>query len=161
MIHPLEPVYDADSRILILGTMPSPKSRERGIYYGNPQNRFWKVLENVFQKKIPEDWEGRKDFLLEKRIALWDVLRSCEIRGAGDQTIQNPVVNDFSDLFFKASIQRVFTTGKKAESLFKKYCTPVVGYTAYYLPSTSPANQGNYSLEKLAEAYREILPYLE
>ena len=155
--HTIPPVYDAGSRILILGTMPSPKSRELGFYYAHPQNRFWPVMAALFGRPQPRGRDEKTKFLLETRIALWDVLESCTIDGADDSSIKNPAVNDFSPIFQKADIRRVFTTGKKATGLYRKYCLPKTGRPSVYLPSTSPANRGRYPLEALIRAYAVIL----
>ena len=155
IIHPLEPVWDEHSRILILGTMPSPKSREAGFYYGHPRNRFWPVLAAVFGEEIPVGTAQRKAFCLRHGIALWDVLASCEITGADDASIREPVANPIEALLEKTPITRVFTTGKKAFDLYRKLCLAKTGVAAVSLPSTSPANCA-CSLEKLVEAYQVL-----
>ena len=160
--HPFEPVCDSKAKILIVGTMASPKSRENGFYYTHPQNRFWKVLSLVLGQEIPLDIEGKKAFLRANHIALWDVLASCEIRNADDASITSPIANDMSVIFDRGKIRAVFATGKKAESLYRKYCLQDnEEIELHYLPSTSPANQGNYSLDDLVEHYKVILPYLK
>ncbi len=160
VLHTLAPVFDAHSRILILGTMPSPKSRQTGFYYGNPQNKFWRVLQTLFDSPPLVTIEQKTAFLLGHRIALFDVLHACEIQGASDASIQNPVPNDFTPILSKASIQAVFTTGKTATRLFETFCAKQTGFSPIYLPSTSPANCANFTFEALVEAYRVILPYL-
>jgi hypoxanthine-DNA glycosylase len=154
--HPFEPVYDAQSKILILGTMASPKSREYGFFYGHPQNSFWRVLAHIFDVKMPESIEDKKRFLLENKIALWDVLHSCEITGADDSSIKNPVVNDFSDIIAGSEIKNIFTTGKTATKLYEKYCFKDTRIPALYLPSTSPANRKYYNFDKLCGEYKII-----
>ena len=142
IIHPWPPLYDERSKILILGTIPSPKSREFGFYYGHPQNIFWKTLAEVLNKPAPgQSVDERRDFALLNRIALWDVLYSCEINGASDLSIRNPVPNQFAPLLSKIKPAAIFTTGKKATELFNKLCAEEAGMTAVYLPSTSPANR--------------------
>lgn len=158
--HMLKPIYRKDSKVLILGTMPSPKSREFGFYYSHPQNRFWPVLTEILSEKLPTTNEEKESFLYRNRIALWDVLKSCEIVGAGDSTIKNPTVNDISLILKEADIKAVFTTGKKAKELYDKYCYKDTKMQAFYLPSSSAANCRNYNFESLAEAYRVILNYL-
>lgn len=158
-VHPFPPVYDAFSRVLILGTMPSPKSRQTGFYYGNPQNRFWRVLCEVLQKPLPSTAEGKRLLALSSRIALWDVLRSCDIEGADDGSIRNPVANDLSEILNRADIRAIFTTGTTAARLYKLLCYPQTGIPARILPSPSPANYRNYSYEDLVEAYRAIVPF--
>ncbi len=160
VIHTIPPVFDRHSRILLLGTMPSPKSREVGFYYGHPQNRFWKVLATLFSCAIPNTNAARTEFLLTRRIALWDVLASCEIRGADDGSIKNPVVNDIGKILQAAGIRAIFTTGSKAYRIYNRYCLPQTGVHAKALPSTSPANCRFYTFEKLLEAYRVILQYI-
>lgn len=152
--------FDKDSRVLILGTIPSPKSREQGFYYGHPQNRFWKVLADVLgEKVVPQTVEERKKFLKRNRIALWDVLESCEIKGASDVSIRNARPNDMNRILQAADIRAIFVAGTKAAKLYKKLCLPTCGVEAIQLPSTSPANCG-CSDEKLREAYSQICKYL-
>lgn len=158
--HEFGAFFDKDSRVLILGTIPSPKSREQGFYYGHPQNRFWKVLADVLgEKVVPQTVEERKKFLKRKRIALWDVLESCEIKGASDVSIRNARPNDMNRILQAADIRAIFVAGTKAAKLYKKLCLPTCGVEAIQLPSTSPANCG-CSDEKLREAYSQICKYL-
>lgn len=159
VVHPLEPVFDASSRVLILGTMPSPKSREAGFYYAHPQNRFWKVLAALFKSEIPFGREPRREFVLRHRIALWDVLRSCEISGASDASIKRPVPNDLSVILQRAPIQAIFCTGTKSAVFYSKLIEPVTGRQATTLPSPSPANCA-VSFERLCAAYGAILAWL-
>ena len=159
VFHTLEPVFDPGSRILILGTMPSPASRAAGFYYGHPQNRFFRVLSDLFGEPLPADKEARKAFLLSHHIALWDVLASCEIDGADDSSIRGPVPNDLAPLLEKADIQAIFTTGRKAFALYSRYCLPVTGIEARLLPSTSPAN-ARISYDELLICYKAVLPFL-
>ncbi len=153
--HTLSPIYDAASKILILGTMPSPKSREVGFYYGHPQNRFWRVMEALFDVslKCPKDQAA---FLHEKHIALYDVLEACDIKGASDQSIARVVPADLEPLLSQSQIKSIYTTGKKAYQLYERYQYPLTGLHAVSLPSTSPANC-RMSLDMLCEAYRIIL----
>lgn len=157
VVHPLQPVFDERSRVLILGTIPSPKSREAGFYYAHPQNRFWPVLASVFEELLPQTLEERKDFVLRHGIALWDVLHSCVIHGAGDASIRRPEANNLLPLLTQAPIQEIFTTGRKATSLYNKYCFPSTRKRSVYLPSTSAANRGAFSLEQLCAIYRAAL----
>ena len=157
VLHELAPVFDPQSRVLFLGTIPSPKSREKGFYYAHPQNRFWPVLAAVFGEEIPQTTEQRRNFALSHGIALWDVLASCTIRGADDQSIKDPVANDLSIILNHADIRAIFTTGKKAAALYKKYCLPQTKREAIELPSTSPANCRYYTLERLCDVYRSAL----
>ena len=168
IIHQIPPVWNSESEVLILGTMPSPKSREAGFFYMHPQNRFWKVLPAVFGEALrcpnnSPDREAaileRRDFLLRHHIALWDVLASCQISGAADSSIKNARPNDFDQILSNSKIKQVFCTGKTAWSLWKKTCAEKYEeryqLTLECLPSTSPANAA-YNLEKLIEAYKVI-----
>ena len=157
--HEFGAFFDKDSRVLILGTIPSPKSREQGFYFGHPQNRFWKVLADVLGEEFPQTVEERKRFLKRNHIALWDVLESCEIKGASDVSIRNARPNDMNEILQVADIQAIFVAGTKAAKLYKKLCLPTCGVEAIQLPSTSPANCG-CSDEKLREAYSQICKYL-
>ncbi|MDR2939503.1 MAG: DNA-deoxyinosine glycosylase [Clostridiales bacterium] len=158
VIHTISPVFDENSKILILGTMPSPKSREVGFYYGHKQNKFWRVMSDLFNMGALDTIESKKKFLLDKKIALWDTLKSCDIDKADDSTIKNPVVNDFSIIFDKADIKKVFTTGKKAYALYTKHCLKF-NKGAFCLPSTSPSNC-RLKYEDLLAQYKIILDYL-
>lgn len=155
--HTLPPFVRPDSEVLILGTMPSPKSREISFYYGHPQNRFWRVLAALFDESVPQDNTARQRLLQVHKIALWDVLACCEICGASDASIRNAQPNDVAGLVRGSRIARVFTTGKRAYDLYRRFCEEKVGLPAELLPSTSPANAA-MSLEKLIEAYKKIVP---
>jgi hypoxanthine-DNA glycosylase len=155
VVHPFEPVYDRESRVLVLGTMPSPASRVQGFYYGHPRNRFWQVLAAVFGEPFPRTVEERRSLALRRGIALWDVLASCGICGAADSSIENPVCNDFRSLIAKTGITRVFTTGAKAYVLYTELGLPQTGIPAEALPSTSGAN-ARYSLAELTERYMAL-----
>lgn len=159
--HTLEPIYDKNSKILFLGTMPSPKSREFMCYYGHPQNRFWRVLSALFECETPRGREECERFALEHNIALWDTLKSCEIKGASDTSIKNPVPNDISLILNNADIKLICTTGQKASSFYKKFIFPETGIEAAALPSTSAANCRNYNLQALIEEYKIILDYIK
>lgn len=158
--HPLQPVFDEDSRVLILGTMPSPKSRETGFYYNHPQNRFWPVLSQILDEALPTSNEEKRALVLKHHIALWDVLASCQIEGAKDVSIAQCVPNDLLTITTKAPIRAIFCTGAKATELYDRYCKDRTGIDCIRLPSTSPANAA-CSLDALVKAYRQILPYLE
>lgn len=157
--HEFGPFYDKDSKVLILGSIPSPKSREQGFYYGHPRNRFWPVLAALFGESVPQTVPERKDFLTRHNIALWDVLASCDIKGADDGSIRNPEPNDMRLITDAADIRAIFTTGGKATKLYEKMCEPVCGIRTHGLPSTSPANC-RCSMDKLTEEYSKILKYL-
>ena len=154
--NPFEPVYNKHSKILILGTIASPKSREYGFFYGHPQNSFWRVLANIFNIFLPESIDDKKYFLLSNKIALWDVLYSCEITGADDNSIKNPIVNNFSVILNNSEIKHILTTGKTATKLYDKHCFKDTHIPAVYLPSTSPANRKYYNFDKLCEEYKII-----
>ena len=154
--HTLGPIYDCNSKILILGTMPSPKSREVGFYYSHPQNRFWRVMAEVFQKELPKTIEEKKNFLYQNGIALWDVLQSCTIVGADDNSIKYPVINDIGRIISGSNIRNIYTTGTKATALYKKYCLPIIKVNSIALPSTSPANCRK-GLSDLIREYQIIL----
>ena len=155
IVHPIAPVYDENSRILILGSFPSVKSREEMFFYGHPQNRFWRVLAAVFGQETPANIAEKREMLLKNGVALWDVLASCEIEGSADSTIKNAVPNDLSELLSKAKIEKIFVNGKAAEKYYNKYMKKTLGREALCLPSTSPANAA-WSAERLAEAWRVI-----
>lgn len=155
--HTLEPIYDENSEILILGSMPSVKSREIGFYYAHPQNRFFKVLASVYHEQLPITKEEKIQLLKKHHIALFDVLKSCEIDGSKDSSIENIEVNDLKPILKNSKITKIYTTGKKAYELYEQYCYSKIGIHAIYLPSTSMANSGNYTLEQLIEVYGEIL----
>ena len=157
--HEFGPFFDSKSRVLILGTIPSPKSREQAFYYGHPRNRFWTVLATVLGEDVPENIEERKSMLTKHKIALWDVLESCEIKGAEDASIRNPKANNMNYILQNSDIRAIFTTGNKATNLYNKLCRPECNIEAIGLPSTSPANCA-YSVDSLIEAYSVILKYL-
>ena len=158
IIHPIAPVYDENSKILILGSFPSVKSREYGFFYGHPQNRFWKVISKICNEKTPESIDDKKALLLRNGIALWDVIASCEITGSADSSIKNAVPNDLSRIFETAEIKAVFTNGKTAHRLYEQYNKN--GIKAVCLPSTSPAN-AVWTEEKLYKHWKnEIYRYL-
>ena len=156
LTHTFAPVYNAESEILILGSFPSVKSRENGFYYGHPQNRFWKVMAHVFDEEVPQTIEEKKNLLLANKVAVWDVIESCEIVGSSDSSIRNVVVNDFSEILSKSSIKKVYANGKKAYELYNKYALKKTEMETYALPSTSPANAA-YSLDKLKSIYATAL----
>lgn len=160
IIHAFDPVFDSKSRVLVLGTMPSPKSRELGFYYSHPRNRFWPVLAKIFEEKIPETPEEKKAFCLRHRIALWDVLKECDIEGASDSSIKNAVPNDIGMILKNADIRAIFCTGTTAAKLYKKFIEPETKIPATALPSTSPAN-AKVKLDELAEEYKIIADFLK
>jgi len=154
-VHPIAPVFDEDSEILILGSFPSVKSRESMFFYGHPQNRFWKVISAVYGHRLPETIEEKKALLLSEHIAVWDVIGSCEISGSSDSSIKNVTPNDISYILKKSRIKRIFVNGKTAQKYYDKFVKKSTGMDAIGLPSTSPAN-AMWSLEKLTEAWKTI-----
>ena len=156
--HEFAPVYDEHSRILILGTFPSVKSREQHFYYGHPQNRFWKLLAALTQwPQIPQTIEEKKQMLIENEIAIWDVIQSCDIAGSSDSSIRNAVPNDLHQILDAAQIQHIYTNGGTAKRLYEKFqkdlAVPMTG-----LPSTSPANAA-FTMDRLLEKWKVISPY--
>ncbi|MCI8394829.1 MAG: DNA-deoxyinosine glycosylase [Bacilli bacterium] len=150
----IPPFFDSNSKILILGSMPSRKSREAKFYYMHPQNRFWKILENVFEEKII----NKKAFLKKHHIALWDTISSCDIKGASDASIKNVVPNDITSLLAKTQIKVIFTAGKTAEKYYQKYTYPKTKRNTICLPSTSPANC-RITMEEICESWKQIREY--
>ena len=158
-VHPFDPIYDEDSRILILGTFPSVKSREVQFYYGHPRNRFWKTLAAVLQDEIPQTVEEKIRFLKTHHIALWDTCAACDIDGSADATIRRTVPNDIRPILKTADIRAIFCGGKTAGRLYEKHIFPQTGIPAIVLPSTSPANAACTDA-MLIDAWSAILPYL-
>lgn len=155
MKHPIPPVYDESSKILILGSFPSVKSREQMFFYGHPQNRFWRVLAAVLERDVPQTLEEKRELLLTSQIALWDVIASCDIVGSSDSSIKNAVPNDLNIILGNADIKRIYVNGKTAEKYYNKYIRGAIKREAVLLPSTSPANAA-WSLERLTEAWKVI-----
>ena len=154
--HEFGPCYDGESEILILGSFPSVKSREMGFYYGHPRNRFWQLLAALYEEDMPEDIPQKKAFLKKHKIALWDVIESCEIAGSSDSSIKNAAVNDIGRILKEAPVRAVYANGKKAEGLYQKHIEPQTGRAAIGLPSTSPANAA-FSMDRLLAAWKRIL----
>lgn len=155
VVHPIEPVFDEHSRILILGSFPSVKSREQGFFYGHPQNRFWRVTAGVFGAAVPQTVAEKRAFLLVNHIALWDVIAQCEIIGSSDSSIRNVIPNDLSVILGHAQIAQIFVNGGTAAKYYGKYQLPRTGLPAVQLPSTSPAN-AQWTAEKLIGAWQII-----
>ncbi len=150
--HEFPPVYDEHSRILILGSFPSVKSREQQFYYGHPQNRFWKVIAALTQSEVPATIEEKKKLLLENRIAVWDVIAQCDIIGSSDSSIKNVTATDLECIFQKADIEQIFANGQTAKKLYDRYQKKNCGREIIGLPSTSPANAA-FSLNRLIEEW--------
>lgn len=154
--HPIPPLYDKNSEILILGSFPSVRSREEGFFYGHPQNRFWKVMASVFDSKVPRNTDEKKAFLLYNHVALWDVIESCDIEGSADSSIKNVSANDLGIILEQADIKRIFVNGKTAYKYYRKYTEDAIGRPAVCLPSTSPANAA-WTLERLIQSWRILI----
>lgn len=154
--HTFEPIYNKDSKILILGSFPSVKSRENNFYYGHPQNRFWKVIAKITNSQEPITIEEKKKMLLDNHIAIWDVIASCSIQGSSDSSIKDVVVNDFRDILQNSSVHTIYVNGNKAYELYHRYAEEQTGMKAVKLPSTSPANAA-WSVDRLCEAWKQIL----
>lgn len=154
--HPIPPVFDGNSKILILGSFPSVKSRDDRFFYAHPQNRFWKVLAAVFDDDVPASTDEKKAFLYSHGISLWDVIAYCEITGSSDGSIKNVKANDISVILENAPIEKIFVNGRTAQRLYKKHIEQKAGRKAVYLPSTSPANAA-VSLEELKKIWKETI----
>lgn len=155
VLHPFGPLYDENSRVLILGSFPSVKSREQQFFYGHPKNRFWPLLAALTGEKIPRNIEEKKQLALKNGIALWDVIASCEIVGSSDSSIRNAKPNDITPILEKTAVRKIFTNGKTADSLYMRYIFPVTGIPSVCLPSTSPANAA-WNMERLLSAWQVI-----
>ncbi|BBF44007.1 G:T/U mismatch-specific uracil/thymine DNA-glycosylase [Lachnospiraceae bacterium KM106-2] len=158
--HTCYPIYDENSKILILGTFPSVKSREAKFFYSHPQNRFWKLLARLTESENPTTIEEKKKLLLDHHIALWDVIASCDVEGSADSSIKNVVPADISGILKEADIKMIFANGGKAYELYQKYIYPDSQREIVKLPSTSPAN-ANYQMDRLVESWDIILKYLD
>lgn len=157
--HDFGPIYDSNSKILILGSFPSVKSREENFYYGHPRNRFWPIISSLLQEKLPQNIEEKRAMLLNYHIALWDVISQCDIIGSSDSSITNVIPNDISHILQNCNIRMIFTNGNKAHLLFQKYIYPSYHINDILLPSTSPAN-ASYTEAKLLAKWKSLLSYL-
>ena len=153
--HPIPPVFDENSKVLILGSFPSVKSREACFFYGHPQNRFWKLVASIFEDDLPMTAEEKRAFLLRHNIALWDVIKSCDITGSSDASIKNVVPNDLSVILDRADIRNIYVNGKTAFKYYEKYTKPLINRDAICLPSTSPANAA-WNLDRLKSEWAAI-----
>ena len=158
-VHPIPPVFDEKSKILILGSFPSVKSRETEFFYGHPQNRFWKVISTILGESLPTTVDEKRELLLKHRVALWDVLASCDIDGSADSSIRNAAPNDISAILSTADVRAIFVNGKTAEKYYNRYIKPLTNRSAICLPSTSPANAAT-SFERLLDAWQRINDHL-
>ncbi|MDR1631041.1 MAG: DNA-deoxyinosine glycosylase [Oscillospiraceae bacterium] len=157
-VHTIAPVFDKDSRVLILGSFPSVLSRKTEFFYGHPQNRFWQVLSQVFGLPLPVNVEEKRELLYASHVAVWDVIASCDITGSSDSSITNVVPNDISRILDFCDIRAIFANGQTAGRLYQKFIYPKTGREATVLPSTSPANAA-FSLERLCEVWAQIGDY--
>lgn len=153
--HTFAPVFDSRSKILILGSFPSVKSRENQFFYGYPQNRFWKVLAAVMKDEVPGTIEEKKAFLLKHGIAIWDVIAQCDIVGSSDSSIKNVIPADLSVILDQAPVEKIFANGGKAYELYMKYSYPVLQREIIKLPSSSPANAA-FQMERLTNAWLQV-----
>ena len=153
IVHPIPPTYDENSKILILGSFPSVKSRECGYSYGHSANRFWKVVAAVFEDEVPETVDEKKSFLIRHHVAAWDVIASCSIEGSSDSSIRDVVPNDLTEILAASGLRRIFVNGRTAEKMYNKYTRGKTGIEAVCLPSTSPANAA-WKLDMLIEEWR-------
>jgi len=157
LTHPWEPEYQSNSQLLILGTFPSPKSRQMGFYYGHPQNIFWQTLANSLGVPAPPaQTDARKSFVRQHKIALWDVFQKVTITGAADSSIQQAIPNTFAPIIISSQISAVFTTGQTATNAFNQQCASQVGMRAIYLPSTSPANRRTQATPQFTQRWALI-----
>ncbi|MBO7453426.1 MAG: DNA-deoxyinosine glycosylase [Clostridiales bacterium] len=154
--HPFEPLYSENSKVLILGSFPSVKSRERQFFYGHPQNRFWKVISALFDEDVPTSIPEKKHLILSHHLALWDSIASCEITGSSDASIRNAKANDISLILRSCPIEKIICNGRKSYELYQKYIEPKTNRSAICLSSTSPANAA-WTLDKLIDAWSVIL----
>ncbi len=159
VIHNISPVYDNNSKILILGSFPSVKSREAQFFYGHPRNRFWQVLSEILCEETPISVKDKKAFLLNNHIAVWDVIASCDIEGSSDSSIKNVKANDISLILGSAEIKAVFCNGATSFKFYQKYLEKGVDREAIKLPSTSPANAA-FNMDKLINEWKIVLDYL-
>ena len=158
--HPFPPVVDDHSLVLVLGSFPSVKSRENAFYYGHPQNRFWRVLAQLFSEETPMTVVTKTAFLRKHRIALWDVVAACDITGSADSALIPHAYQDIATLLTKTQIKYVFANGQTAGKLYKAHIEPITGIPAHILPSTSAANAA-WTLEKLVFAWQTLAAALQ
>lgn len=158
-LHNIPPLYNKESQVLILGSFPSVKSREQAFFYGHPQNRFWRVIANIFESEVPITVEDKKRLILNNHLALWDVIAECEITGSSDSSIKNVIPNDIGKILADSNIKTIFLNGRTAEKYYIRYTEPLINKKAICLPSTSPANAA-WSISKLCEEWKIIKEYI-
>ena len=154
--HPFGPLFSENSRVLILGSFPSVKSREQQFFYGHPQNRFWKVIAALYHQEVPSTIDQKKKLILENHLALWDSIASCVVTGSSDASIREVRANNLSVILDHSPIRKIFCNGKTSWQMYEKWIRPVTGREAVCLPSTSPAN-AQWSLDRLIDAWSVIL----
>ena len=154
------PVYNQNSKVLILGSFPSIKSREANFYYGHPQNRFWLIIGKILECDIPASVEEKRALLLESGIALWDIIEECDIVGSSDASIRNIIPVDIQQVLEAADIAQIYCNGSTSYDLFIRYLTPVCGRKPVKLPSTSPANAA-WNLTRLYESWKQVEEVLQ
>lgn len=159
IIHPIPPLYDEGCKILILGSFPSVKSREAMFFYGHPQNRFWKLLAQIFEEPVPQNTDEKRSLALKHHIAMWDSIRSCTIAGSSDSSIRDVIPNDLSVILDNSRVERIFCNGATSYNLYMKYIYPNTGIKAVKLPSTSPANAA-FTMDRLLEQWKVIRDYV-
>ena len=162
--HPFQPIFDKNSKILILGSFPSVVSRKFGFYYANPQNRFWRVLAGILNAPLPESTDEKMNFLLAHRIAIYDAAISCEIKGSSDAKMTAVTPANLEPIFKTANITQVYANGGKAHEICEKHLKTQIsnatGKEAVKLPSTSPAN-ANFSFERLVREWSVVAEALK
>ncbi|MBQ9673188.1 MAG: DNA-deoxyinosine glycosylase [Ruminococcus sp.] len=156
IVHPFPPLYNKNSKSLILGSFPSVKSREEMFFYGHPQNRFWKLIAMLYDENIPQNIEEKTELILSNNLALWDSIHSCTIIGSSDSSVRDVIPNDLSVILKNSRIDRIFCNGALSYKMYQKYIFPSTGIDAVKLPSTSPANAA-FSIERLIENWKIIL----
>lgn len=159
-VHPIPPLFSENSRVLILGSFPSVASREAAFFYGHKQNRFWRVISELFGAELPESIETKTSMILENRLALWDVIAECDITGSSDSSIKNVRPNDLNIILSGCDIKQIFVNGKTAEKNYIRYIEPELGRKAVCLPSTSPANAA-WSVERLVGEWKIIKEFVK
>ncbi len=160
LVHPFEPVIDARSRVLVLGSFPSVQSRLNSFYYGHPQNRFWRVTAALFSQGVPGSIDDKTAFLRINRIALWDVVSACDITGSADSTLTPLKLNDIGSLLRGTQVRMIVCNGQKAGQLYRANLQEQIKIPMQVLPSTSPANAA-WTLERLIKAWEPLLAAIE
>lgn len=160
IVHPIPPLYNKESKILILGSLPSVKSREGMFFYHHPQNRFWKMIAAVTENEVPQTIEEKKMLILQHGLAVWDVIHECDIIGSSDASIRNAVPNDIGRILKEAPITKIIANGEKSYRMYEKYCYPLTGIHAVRCPSTSPANAA-VTFEQLTEQWKKAINFTQ